>query len=196
MLVLSERLVGVPIMSLHSGSEVGTTARAVIDPGRLTIPAFYCEGPTIDFSPAILHTSDIREIGSIGIIVDSSDDIMPPDDLVRLQPILDLHFTLEEKTVVEENGRKLGKVVDYIVDTESFYILKLHVKPSLWQSFSIAELIIDRSQIKNITDDKIIVKQASVENEAIAPLPPNAINNPFRRPQAEATQPHRTKTES
>lgn len=194
MLVLSEHLIGVPIMSLHTGTELGKTARPIIDPSQLHIQAFYCEGPQINFEPALLHTSDVRELSNIGIIVDSADDIMPPDDLVRLQPLMDLNFRLEDKLVVEENGRKLGRVVNYIVESESFYILKLHIKPGFFQSFMVTELIIDRHQIINITDDKIVVKQATVKEDLARSLPHQASQNPFRRPQTEASHAEPNKT--
>ncbi|HWZ66156.1 MAG TPA: hypothetical protein VNX65_05210 [Patescibacteria group bacterium] len=187
MLVLSNHLIGIPIMGLHTGTELGKTVRPIIDPAQLHIQAFYCEGPLIDFKPAILHTGDVRELSTIGIIVDSSDNIMPPDDLVRLQPLLDLNFKLDDKLVVEESGHKLGRVVNYIVESDTFYILKLHIKPGLIQSMMVTELIIDRSQIINITDDKIVVKQAAVQDKVARALPHHAIQNPFRHPQTEAS---------
>lgn len=144
--------------------------------------AFYCEGPLINFNPAILHTTDIREFSSIGLIVDSADNIMPPDDLVRLKEILDYDFSLEGMHVVEEGGHKLGKVGGYTVDSDSFYIVKLQVKPTLLQSFGSAELLIDRTQIREINDKQIVVRRATngkTEKVQFAPLP--SIDNPFRK---------------
>ncbi len=189
MLVLHNRLIGVPLMSLQTGAQVGTTTAAIIDPRRLNIVAFYCEGANIGFKPAILHTSDIREYSDIGIIINDSDDIMLPDDLVRLKEVLDFQFELVGKRVVEDTGRKLGKISDYATDIESFYIIKLHVQPSLFQSLGAAELLIDRSQIVNITDDKIVVRRPISKEEVPSAIHPH-IDNPFRkpRPQAEATE--------
>lgn len=156
--------------------------RHILDPRRLNIVAFYCGGPLIDFSPAILHTTDIREFSSIGLIVDSADDIMPPDDLVRLKEILDYDFNLVGMQVVEEGGHKLGKVGGYTIDSDSFYIVKLQVKPTLLQSFSSAELLIDRTQIREINDNRIVVRKATIKDKVksnFAPL--QSIENPFRK---------------
>lgn len=190
MLVLQDQLVGTPIMSLQTGAPLGLSAEPIVDPRRLQIVAFYCEGQQIEFHPAILHTEDIREFGSLGIIVDSAESIMPPDDLVRLKEILDFQFSLEAKAVIEEDGRKLGKVTNYSVDTESFYIIKLHIKPTLLQSFNSSEFIVDRTQIKTITDDEIIVHRADIRHRTPIRTSKRAIDNPFRvRPQPEATSP-------
>jgi len=171
-------------MSLQTGTQVGLATGHIIDPRRLTIVAFYCEGPLIDFAPAILHVSDIREFSSIGLIVDSGENIMPPDDLVRLKEIMDYKFEIEGRQVVEEGGHKLGKVNSYTVDSESFYIMKLHVKPTFLQSFGQTELLIDRTQIREINDKQIVVRRAAIQDEQRArfsPLP--HVDNPFRKPQ-------------
>ncbi len=178
-------------MSLQTGTQVGTAVGHIIDPRRLNIIAFYCEGPLIDFTPAILHTTDIREFSSIGVIVDSADNIMPPDDLVRLKEIIEYHFEIEGKQVVEEGGHKLGKVSGYTVDSESFYIVKLHVKPTFLQSFGSAELLIDRTQIREINDKQIVVRRATAQDEERAhfsPMP--SIDNPFRKPAHTVPEAH------
>jgi sporulation protein YlmC with PRC-barrel domain len=188
-------------MSLQTGTQVGMAVGHIIDPRRLNIVAFYCEGPLIDFSPAILHTTDIREFSSIGLIVDSADNLMPPDDLVRLKEIMDYHFDLEGKQVVEEGGHKLGKVGGYTVDSESFYVVKLHVRPTFLQSLGRAELLIDRTQISEINDKQIVVRRATVQDEErprFASLP--SIDNPFRKsshsmPEAHSSTHHHKKKE-
>lgn len=188
MLVLRDRLIGLPIMSLQTGTRLGLTSTPIIDPRRLHILAFYCEGPGIDFQPAILHTSDVREFSDIGLIINDSDDIMRPDDLVRLKEVLDFQFNLEGMRVVDDHGQKLGKVVNFATDISSFYVIKLHVQPSLFQSFGAAERLIDRTQIVSITDDKIVVRQATVKEETHKAGIRHTIDNPFRKakPQAEA----------
>jgi uncharacterized protein YrrD len=191
MLVLSQRLLSLPIISIQTGGQLGHIEGAIIDPRQLKVVAFYCVGPMIRDSPAILHSDDIREVNSIGIIVDGADDIMPADDLVRLKEVVGFKFKLEDKLVVEQSGHKVGKVAAYSVEATTFYILKIHVKPGILSAFKTTERIIDRTQIVEITPQKIVVKSAHVKEEKqekIAPLP--AIENPFRRasPQADATQ--------
>lgn len=169
-------------MSLRTGSQVGIATSPIIDPRRLHIVAFYCEGPGIESTPAVLHTADIREFSDIGMIIDDADDIMEPEGLVRLQEILDFKFELEGKKVEDDGGTKLGKVSDFATDIASFYIIKLHVQPSLFQSFGSAELLIDRSQIVTITDDKIVVRRATVKEEPQAVrMAKGMVENPFRK---------------
>ena len=191
MLFLKERLENVPIMSLQTGAQIAQTGEFVIDPRQLKIVAFYCEGPRLDVSPAILNVSDIREIGSLGIIVDSADVLMSPEDLVRLKEVLDYHFNLMNKQVITESGQKLGTVNDYTLDSTTLYVVKLHVRPSIWQAWKTTELMIDRQQIVQVTDDEVVVKDGRKEEKQ---APAHAvIENPFRRAPVESTSTHSDK---
>lgn len=188
MLILSNRLLNVPLMSLQTGAQVGITTGVIIDPRELKIVALYCNGQQIGFKPAILHTSDVREFSSIGLIIDSADNIMRPGDLPRLQEVINVNFKLIGKQVVEASGRKVGKVSEYVTDTLTFHIMKLHVQPGFLQSVFSNELLIARTQIKSVDNKKVTV--ASAEIRAQEPIPKALIENPFRkpRPQTEAIE--------
>lgn len=188
MLVLSQRLQHAPLMSLQTGGRIGETSEPIIDPRRLHIIAFYCEGQLLDNSPAILHTADIRELSDIGIIINGSEDIMSPEGLVRLEEIIDFEFKLMGIEIVSEHGEKLGVVENYAVDSLTFLIHKLHVKRPLLKSFNTSELLIDRSQILEVTNTKIIVNSATVTENSAEHQPVQPFVNPFKKPQAEASK--------
>lgn len=188
MLVYSARLTQLPILSLQTGSPLAYTSQPIIDPRRLHVTAFYCEGPLLDFQPAIVHSDDVREFSELGLIVNDSEDIMPPDDLVRLQEVINFNFSLIGMKVVDDRNTKLGKVEDYVTETESFLIQTFVVKRPLLKSFNEAKLVIGRTQIAEIKDDVIVVKSPTVQ-EAIkaTPAPRQDFENPFRKtkPQIE-----------
>src|SRR5215203_3364613 len=100
MLVRSDSLAAMAIVSIQTGSRLASIGEAIIDPRNLKVVALYCDGPALDVHPAVLHTEDIREVSDIGAIIDNTDDIMPLDDLVRLKEVTDLSFELLDKQVV------------------------------------------------------------------------------------------------
>lgn len=186
MLIWRERLLSVAVMSLQTGGRLAVATEPIVDPKNLDVIAFYCEGPLVNFKPAILHTADIREFGELGLIVNDSENIMPLGDLVRLQGIIEHHFELIGKKVVDTTGHKLGKVNNYVVDTGSFKVMKFSVKRPLLHSLQDSELIIDRQQIRKITDDQIVVAAPTVEEKVkVSVLPRAHIQNPFRQAPAE-----------
>ncbi|MDR0955879.1 MAG: hypothetical protein LBM73_01990 [Candidatus Nomurabacteria bacterium] len=191
MLLTLENLVGMPVMSLQTGRPLAQIYDAIVDPRNLKIAAFYVRGPLVDFDPAVLFPSDIRELGQMGAIVDSSDRIMPTDGLVRLEKILDFGFTLNNILVVDDQKKKLGRVENYSFDPSSGLVQKLYVKPGFWKSFALASLTIGRSQIIAIDNSKITVKAPTVKAAAKAPLKiANQIpfENPFRGRQTPAPE--------
>lgn len=183
MLIFGDTLLNMPIMSLQTGHEIARTESAVIDPSDLTVVAYYVSGPSLDFEPALLRTADIREIGELGAIVNSSDELVEPEDLVKFKNIIELEFELEEMPVVDDHRHKLGKVIRYTLDPETFTIHQLHIRRPLFKSFSESELLINRRQIIEISPTKIVVKAPDLKSSAKVPVGPRPVNNPFRQPQ-------------
>lgn len=189
MLIFKNQLQSIPIMSLQTGSKIAETGSFIIDPRQLKVVGFYCSGPRLDVNPAVLTVADIRELGDLGLIVDSADVLVSPDDLVRLKDVLSFNFTLENKLVVDTAGKKLGRVSNFTLDSKSLYIVKLQVRPGVWQSFKTTELLIDRSQVDHVTDDEVVVRSAVVEAEDKKEAPAPMLENPFRRAPLESTSP-------
>jgi len=179
MLLLKERLEQASVVSLQTSAPIAEVSSLIIDPRELKVIGFYCSGPRLDINPAILLVDDIREIGSLGIIVDSADVLVSPEDLVRLKEVLAYNFRLEDKHVVDDAGHKLGKVGGYTLDSESLYVIKLQVHPSVWRALGTTELLIDRTQILHVTDHEVVVKSARKPRASEAAAAP-VLENPFR----------------
>ena len=187
MLVLGTQLVNTPVMSLQTGAELARTKIPVIDPRTLTIVAYELDGQLLDQHPSLLRIVDIRELSDIGMIVDSSDEFIGVDDVIKLKETYELHFPLIGLSVIDDKKHKLGKVEDYSVEIGGFVIQQLTIRRPIFKSFGDTELLIHRSQIIEINDTTITVKAAA--NEAKDPIPhaAKAYVNPFRP--AGATQP-------
>lgn len=176
-------------MGLQTGQPVARLGEPIINPYNLRIVAFYVSGPLVQYDPAVLFTEDIREFGQLGAIVDSIDQIMSPEDMVRLNEIISYQFVLNKLPVYDDRGKRLGKVEDYIVDPINFEIRQLRVKPPFLMSFNAMSLTIARSQIIKVEPHRITVKAPTIPVRAPAKqlvddgrqiLDP-AIDNPFRK---------------
>lgn len=183
MLVLGSRLLSMPVMSLQTGTKLAETNLPLIDPSNLKILAYNVSGPLLGNKKTLLLVSDIRELGKLGMIIDSSDEFVELDDVVAIKKVSDLNFKLIGMAVIDETKRKLGKVEDYSVDTDSFVIQQLHVKRGLLKSLSETELLVHRSQIVEINDTQIIVR-TTAKKLTTTPVKPSQLSyiNPFRSP--------------
>lgn len=175
MLQLSSTILDQPVLSLRTGREVATVFKPVINPDNLKIEGFYCQDSTDKHKTLILLEQDIREMIAQGYVVNDYDVLAEAEDLIRLENILNNGFDPIGKTVVTVSKVKIGKVNDYAVDIPSFFIKKLYVGRSLLKSLTTAQLGIDRTQIVEITDKKIIVQDLVQPTHAGIPagLPAN-----------------------
>lgn len=190
MLVLGTRLNETPVMSLQTGTRLAQTGTPLINPANLKIVAFKLEGPLLTDHPSFLRTADIREIGAIGMIIDSSDELIGLDDVIKIKELYELDFSLVGMNVIDEYKHKLGKVDGYTVETNSFVIQQLSVKRGLLKGFNDTGLLIHRSQITEINDTTIIVKTTAkrISPEPVMKATRHDYINPFRNPMPQPEQ--------
>lgn len=181
MLLAGSRLINAPILGLQTGSELARTERAIINPRTLEIVAYEVNGPLLSVNPSLIRIADVREFSDIGLIIDSSDEFVAVDDIIKLHEIYELQFNLTGMAVLDKKRKKLGKVDSYTLETTSFTIQQISVKRPLWKSFAETELLIHRTQIIEITDDAIVVEHDGVIHEPVMSAVKSVYSNPFRK---------------
>ena len=176
-------------MSLQTGGRLAVTKRAIIDPRNLMILAFELDGPHLDQTPSFLVVQDIREISSMGLIVDSNDEFVGLGDVIKVKEVYDFNFELLNIVVKTQKGKKLGKIMGFSIEPGSFMIKQLNVRRPLLKSLTDTELLIDRSQIIEISNEAVIVKDEEEKVRSHVKAAAIAYANPFRQaatPQPEA----------
>lgn len=180
MLVSGSKLTHTPVLSLQTGTRLGVTKEPVIDPSNLKILAYMIEGPSIK-NKTFIRIDDIREISSLGMIIDSADELVELEDVIKIKQIHNLNFKLFGINVIDEKNHKLGKVEDYNINTKSFTIDQLSVNRGMLKSLSQSNLLVHRSQILEIDDYKIKIRSAT-EKEKLLEKEEGRFDylNPFR----------------
>lgn len=185
-----------PILSLHIGGRVARVTEIIIDPDSLKVIACRVEGPLVGKEVGdILPMASVREFSHLGMIIDSTDELVEADEIVRIRDVLALNFNLVGLKVETKKGTKLGKVADSTVSPDNWQIQQLVVQRPLLKAFIDPELMISRSQVIEVNDYKVIVKdgEAKVKEEVRTDFSPNFIN-PFREPDF-ASEPRPKETE-
>lgn len=182
MLLLGSRLLHTPVMSLQTGGRLATIVKPIINPANLHIIAYEVDGPLLTENPSFLRTADIREYGNLGMIIDSTDELVGLHDVIQLEKLYSLGFPLIGMQVMDEHTHKLGKVDDYTLDTASFTIQQINVRRGIFSAFNDTGSLIHRSQIIEINDTAIIVKAASKKSvEPVMDSLRGEFVNPFRQ---------------
>ncbi len=190
MLFQASRLLGTKVLSMQSTSSVGAVSQPIVDPADCKIIGFFLSGPLVDRGANILDTKSIREYSRYGMVIDSINELVNPDDVIKISKVLELNFNLIGLKVETKKGTKLGKVSDYTVTSEDYMVQQIIVKRPIIKSLVDPELTIPRKEIIEITDDKIIVKdEESVIKKKAAneDFIPNFVN-PFRKTERDFAQ--------
>ena len=184
MLVNASRLIGTQVLSLRTGAAVAMVAESIIDPSSLKVVGFKLRGSLVDRAAAnILDAKSIREYSRYGMVIDSIEELVERDDVVKIKKALELNFDIVGLKVVTKKGTKLGKVIGYTVTDDDFMVQQIIVKRPVLKAFSDPELTIPRKEIVEVNDYKIVVKDEEAkireraENEDFIP---NFVN-PFRK---------------
>jgi len=180
MLLPGSKLINTPIMGLQTGAKLAQTSKAIIDPSNLKIIGYIVDGPLLSDHPSIIRMADVRELSDIGMIIDSNDEFIGTEDVIKVNEIYRLNFDPIGMKISEENGGKLGVVSDYNVDSSSFIIQQLSVRRGLIKSLTTSSLLVHRSQIIEINNKEIIVKTTAERIEPIKHISKNDFVNPFR----------------
>ncbi len=183
MLITASKFIGTPILSMQASGQIGQVTDFIIEPESLKAIAFIVSGPGINPETDILDAKSIREYSSYGIVIDSEDDLTARGDVIRIDKVLELNFALNDLIVETKKGSKLGHIVNFTMTSDNFTVQQLIVRRPKLKAIIDAELTIPRSEIVEVTDDKIIVKdeekviKARAEKEDFIP---NFVN-PFRK---------------
>lgn len=167
-------------MGLQTGARLATIKEPIIDPGNLKIIAYEVDGPLLAERPSFLRIADIRELSPVGMIIDSNDEFIGRNDVIVIDKLLDLNFNIISINIIDDSGKKLGKVIDYIIETNSFYIQQLKVKQNFMINLTNTELLIHRTQIIEISNSTITVKSTKIKDKE--PIKSGTLSyvNPFK----------------
>lgn len=183
MLVASTKIIGTPVLSMQAGGPIGQIAEPIVDPDNLNVIAFRLSGGVISRNESnILDISSIREYSKYGMVIDDIDELVTPNDVIKIAEVLELNFNLIGLKAQTKKGAKIGKVIDYTIDSDSFIVQQIIVKRPLMKGLMDPELTIHRKEIVEVTDYKIIIKddvKKLKERAEKEDFVPNFVN-PFR----------------
>ncbi|MBR2641311.1 PRC-barrel domain-containing protein [Candidatus Saccharibacteria bacterium] len=186
MLVTNSQLIGAPVLSIQTGSTIGTVSEPIIDPDTLKIIALKLSGPLIR-DTNILDIKSIREYSNLGMVIDDIDELVTPEDIIKISKIIALNFNLIGLKVETKKQSKLGKIIDYTLTPNDFVIQQIIVRRPIMKALIDPELTISRKEIVEVTDYKVIIKdeektlKSRAEHEDFIP---NFVN-PFRKQEAD-----------
>ena len=171
MLILNSQLLPRSVISVHAGAPIAYAKHAVINPHNLTIAGFFVDYVKLAGQHPVLVSQDIRQITPKAFVINHEEDITPAEDLIRFSKIAERNFELVGKDVRTESKKRVGKVDEYVIQVDGMVIYNLHVNRPVWKSLTSGASVINRSQVVEVTDSTVIVKDTVLTEPQTAAQP-------------------------
>ena len=92
------------------------------------------------------------------IIINNADSIVSAEDILRVEELIKQDLRVYKNNVESKSGTHIGKVYDFIIDSENLNLKKLYVSKDILGIARYDKRIIDAKDIIEILKEKIIVK--------------------------------------
>jgi len=157
MLIELSKLVGMPVGSLNEGAFVGSVRQTVISPGDAKLIGFTIKIGSIFSKILVVSFQDVVDIDQGGVVINSRDNLVEKEEIVRVGEILKHKFNLIGLKAVSKDKQNLGRVQDAVVETQSGDILRLYTS-RMYQN-----RVFERSKIDKITWREVVLNCESEE---------------------------------
>lgn len=174
--ILASHLPNMSILTYHEGQLIGRAGEPIIDPDRLEVVALHCRLLKSPHKTPVILLRDICEFDQDHLLIGSEEDVTDISDIIRISQLVARPFKVLGKPVVTQSGHRLGTSEDFTISGSSFQLQRLHVRRSILSSLAMGSLIIDRSQIIEVTPKRFIVRDAVAKPKVLsAPVATQAL---------------------
>lgn len=156
-------ILGTPVITESSGAVMGRVLDILIHPENGQVVA-------LSLFPGfrkIVVPMDIRGWYREIIIADGS-CVLQPNDVLRVQNILEQGIFFLRNRAYTRSGKYLGKVVDFSINIETMSLMKIVVAKSIFGLVNIDQRIFSFQNIVEVTAKKIVVKDDAGAEKSVS----------------------------
>ncbi len=134
MFIEAKKLIGLPVAAVDTQSKIGEIRDILVDPENGRLLGFLIKEGGIFSSNKVLSGVDIADWDPNGLVTSSIDNLVPPQEIVRVNDIIKKKIFLLGMPAKTESGKSLGNVEDLLVDTDTSTVAKYYLKDLLGKS--------------------------------------------------------------
>ncbi|MBM2820969.1 MAG: PRC-barrel protein [Candidatus Berkelbacteria bacterium] len=161
MLIEAKQLIGLPVAAEDTQSKIGKVFQVLIDPENGRVLGFEVVSGGIFAPKRVLSITDVREWDPNGIVTATIENLVDPQEIIRINEIIKKNIYFLGMKAKTENGKGLGVVDDLLIDTETESVVKYYLK--------------DLINSRVLTADKVTkIDKHIIFSDDIAEIPPGA----------------------
>jgi uncharacterized protein YrrD len=169
----SAEIVGLPIISINDGVEIGSVKSLVINPEKGSVDFLTIEHEDWQVSVKAIPFKKVIGIGEYAVTVENGNAVIDLNEIPIANALVNKKIRITDTKVMSRKGQLIGEAKEYIVDDETGNIIGIlvHMKED--------EKILQSDQILTYGKDIMIVQEGSADyfkNSVEDLLPENANN--------------------
>ena len=134
MFIEAKKIIGLPIAAVDVESKIGEITQLLIEPENGSLLGFLIKSDGFFSAQKVLSAVDIREWDPNGLVTESIENLVDPNEIVRIKEVLDKNIILIGMSAKTESGKRLGVVEDLLIDTDTNSVAKYYLKDLLGKS--------------------------------------------------------------
>ncbi|MDN5343972.1 MAG: hypothetical protein PWQ18_83 [Clostridia bacterium] len=159
MFYTSKKLIGMPVVSLADGHQLGRIKRLLIDQQKMAIAAFTVDRKGWFKEQPVIPYNHVKSVGNHAVTVDQASAVVKLSSLPELEALAKHPLPLLGARVITEEGTVLGTVDDFRFDPQDGKIYYLDIKGGLLHSSK----SLDTGSILTCGRDALIARAGSEE---------------------------------
>lgn len=160
----SKKFIGMPVISLAEGQQLGTVKGLVVDPVGQKVAALIIEQKGWFSEQKFAPYGKVRSVGTDAITIDQSALVEKGTSLPDILKLYKDKIAVIGCKVLAENGAQLGVVDEYYVDETNGNIVGLEVTSTLLNSLMKGKTFLDISFTKTIGKELVVTSNDAAEN--------------------------------
>ena len=169
----TQQIVGLPVISISDGNEIGKVKNVIINAAKGTVDFFIIDSGTRSLAGGVIPAERVLGIGEYALTIQEPDDI---SDIVKIPAAIELlqkNITVSGTRVLTRRGSLVGESGDiYINDDDSYGIVGVEFVPD---KPDLKNGIIPRSSIITFGKNLLVVNDDVVDALLEAPSDINSL---------------------
>ncbi|SHF39291.1 Uncharacterized protein YrrD, contains PRC-barrel domain [Desulforamulus putei DSM 12395] len=160
----SKKFIGMPVISLAEGQQMGTVKGLVVDPHQQKVAALIIEQKGWFSEQKFAPYGKVRSVGTDAITIDQSAVVEKGASLPDILKLYKDKVTVIGCKVIAENGSHLGEVDEYFVEETTGSIVGLEISGNLLNSIMKGKSFLDISFVRTIGKELVVASNEAMDN--------------------------------
>ncbi len=165
--LLRSEIIGRPVGALEEKAKVGTARDIVVNPEDGRVLALVIRTGFLGQGYKVVDWQDVRAVEKSGVVVGTVEQMLAPEEMVRVDQLIKDGFQLVGLPVITTGGHKIGRVNNFCFDSDTGRLSQLYVRSILGPN-----RIIGMSSVVRVESRKVVVRNTETKCRAKAELRP------------------------